>query len=149
MKITRQPIVLEMRGYTRGRGSNPKTGKPGTLGSRTKLKFYNKQGSILNYETLKSKYRKYFGLLLAKLYASKPTTELARKRYSKPKNSLHRSLKISLKTNSNSKLNSDLKLTLYNSSSKITELFLLAQSGNLPLEWLEIHPNLLRELQIQ
>jgi hypothetical protein len=52
-------------------------------------------------------------------------------------------------TKANSKLNLTTRLTKYNAGSKINELLLLANTGcKLPSEWIEIYPNLQRELEI-
>jgi hypothetical protein len=64
---------MNLSGHTRGRGSNPITGKRGTLGSRLTLNIPHKTNKRnLDLENLIENYKKYFGLIISKLYSSKP-----------------------------------------------------------------------------
>jgi len=63
------PISLDLSGSTRGRGSNPLKGKSGTQGSRTLLNFGSSTDPLNLLKLLKS-YKKYFGLLMSRLYES-------------------------------------------------------------------------------
>jgi len=71
------PEDLHLKGNTRGRGVNPSTGKGGTAGSQQRLVDLGHLGNLpLNYSTLRSKLRQYFGLIQNQLYASKPLAPL-------------------------------------------------------------------------
>ena len=70
-------LTLQLKGNTRGRGSNPSTGKTGTEGSQLRLVDLGKLGSLpLDYPTLRLKLRQYFGLIQNQLYSSKPLLPL-------------------------------------------------------------------------
>jgi hypothetical protein len=57
---------LELKGYTRGRNSNPLKQQEAIPPSRKPLNLKSKsEGLNLNLMMLKSKYRKYFGYFLA------------------------------------------------------------------------------------
>jgi hypothetical protein len=60
---------MELKGSTRGRGSNPHTGKSSTLPSNLILNFPSNEASqTLSYPLLLEHYYPYFGLLMSKLY---------------------------------------------------------------------------------
>lgn len=67
--ITRHPISLELKGSTRGRGSNPSKGKLSTDPSNQPLQYLSRNpDDVLNLRKLILSYRPYFGLLMSKLY---------------------------------------------------------------------------------
>lgn len=124
------PILLNLSGFTRGRGPNPLKGKSGTQGSRTLLNFGNSQDPLNLLKLLKS-YKKYFGLLMSRLYESPslPTPDSpAPFRRSIIQPLLSRKSKRLMKIQG-------IRLDKYNLGSKMNELFL---SVNHPNE--DLHP---------
>ena len=129
---------MQLRGSTRGRGANILTGRPGTQGSQTILAYNNKKTSDqLDYSKLISQYRKYFGLILANLYAS-PVTKSPEPPIAEtpPKFTIIKRVKKYLKKKP--RLSRELRLNEYNSGSKLSELLLQVNRTN-PHEVL--HPN--------
>jgi hypothetical protein len=115
-------IPLDLRGSTRGRGMNPKTGKSSTLPSHTKLEYWNKtRSSCLNLRNLILHYKPYFGLLMSKLYSPGLTIPSSSVRLQAHPQSLLGEL---LKSKVNKSLPSGQQLTLYNSSSHLTKLLI-------------------------
>lgn len=146
--LTNQEIPLEIQGYTRGRGANPSKGTTSTAPSRTLLSYRSLHSSeILNLASLVSKYEKYFGLLMSKLYSSHssqlsigPTLLNTCK-----KGSILHSL---LRSGINKNLGPYEKFTLYNSSSKSLNLFLSLIKGESYHKAVSLfYPNLERELK--
>jgi len=130
------PINLNLKGSTRGRGSNPKTGKLGTLPCNKELNFPSKDGqSTLNLTSLLSSYKPYFGLLLSKLY-SENLTSLPSSHLKFSKSSILSELKP-YKLNKN--LRNRDKLNLYNCSSKMNKLFLELINYSNSLETLTLY----------
>src|SRR5271156_6685501 len=109
-------------GYTRGQPPCPVTGLGGTLPSRELLNYpSNLLGPPLNLALLKTKYRQYFGYLMARLYNTKDP--------SKPKDHLEPNsylwkLRKGRNYNSSTFKKLRLNLDLYNAGSKINYLFL-------------------------
>jgi len=141
-------IKLELSGWTRGRGANPISGKPGTEPSRIPLSFWNKtRTKELNLELLILNYRNYFGMILSRLYGpsttSKPQSPPLK---TKP---LKGSLLGQLLSVPRHKRVVDLKLDLFNSGSKITEQFLqMNMNKTISLEWKVYDGNLPRKLWV-
>ena len=142
-RLLQQPISEDLSANTRGRGANPITRRASSPGSRKVLKLRNLlNDQILNLSTLKKDYKPYFGLLQAFLYSpfwgktSMRSTPLG---YSQ---SLLGILKQRLKQKKNRKL--ELKLNLYNSCSKLTELLLELNTSSYPppIEWKILYPNI-------
>jgi len=138
-------ISLDLMGYTRGRAANPLFGTSSTPPSRNPLHFQKSLDSLpLTYSLMKSHYRKYFGLLMSKLYSSKsvePNFNLT----SEP----HSYLWLITKNHpSNKKLKRhSVHLDLFNSGCEINRLFLTRNRGlSLDLKWYFVNPNLERSL---
>jgi len=139
-------IPLELMGYTRGRASNPITGKPGTPPSRVRLHFKQSSDSTpLTYSLLIKDYRKYFGLLMSKLYSDQSITP-------NPSFAIDEQSYLWLVTKqkpNNSKLRShNIHLDLYNSGSVMNRLFLSVNKyQTLEAKWHLVNPNLERSLR--
>ena len=131
-------IPMQLRGSTRGRGANLLTGRQGTQGSQTILAYGNKKtNEKLDYRRLISQYRKYFGLILANLYAS-PVTKSSETSIAPnpPKFTIIKRVKKYLKKKP--RLTPEFRLNEYNSGSKLSELLLQVNRTD-PHEVL--HPN--------
>ena len=139
--------TLKLTGWTRGRGSNPSTGKPPTTTSRLPLEdLVSHSPSKLSVELLVGKYKTYFGLILSRLYGCSSTLPTSSSlSLSTKRGSLLSSLQKLRRKNPEIKLNLDL----YNSGVKYTEYFLkLNHNEPIPLEAKIVNPNLERELKI-
>jgi hypothetical protein len=123
--ILGEEIPLKLRGYTRGRGENLLKGKTGTLGSREELDYWTSNlKERLNFQKLKTTYRKYFGLLQAKLYGS--LSVHSARTLSPSGLTILRKVKREMKRTPSAAL--ETKLNLYNAGIKINELFLQANT---------------------
>lgn len=143
-----QEIPLNLQGYTRGRGANQSKRTSGTLASRTKLNYSNnKNKRKLNYKTLVTTYKNYFGLLMSRLYTGKSQPLQRLKPSSNPKETLYSHFKKKETKRTLKKF--EINLNRYNIGSKLNELILkINMKEPLPLEWKEIYPNN-RELQFK
>ena len=142
--IANEPWTYELRASTHGRAPNPVKKKLGTLPSYQPLKFKrttNKRvEEILNFETLKSNFKPYFGLLMAKLYYPKPTRNANSLLLWKSRSFLG---EIILSKKALKKLG--IKLDIYNSGCKVNELWLQSLTINeVPKIWSTSNPNLNR-----
>lgn len=118
------PLTLHLKGSTRGRGMNPKTGKRSTPPSNQPLEWWTSDKTrVLDLTTLISHYQTYFGLLQSKLYSPLPLPKgiLGNLRSNLKPLSLLDQL---LKWKANHLLPHHEKLNLYNTSSKLNELML-------------------------
>lgn len=127
--ITNQPIPLNLKGSTRGRGANPLKGKLPTTGSQQLLDFHSDNNKRLNFTLMKSKYQSYFGYLMSRLYAPNNPNQ------PKPQGLLSTCQKGSLLwtilTRQGKKyLQKSYNLHLYNAGSKMSELWLQILKGN-------------------
>jgi hypothetical protein len=123
----KKPILMNLKGSTRGRGDNPQKKKLGTKPSNILLKFSINNKRRLDLCNMIKNYRPYFGLLLSKLYnGSNTTTSTKSTRLRMKPKSLLQNLKPW-------QINKDLpkleKFTLYNCSSKMNNLFLELQTS--------------------
>lgn len=118
--LRQKPAALDLYGSTRGRGDNPTTGKVGTRGSNKHLNLKNDNSQLppLNYELLKTHYKKFFGYLTACLFSSPPNTTPLRS----PKSLYHGSLLQIVKTEH--KHQPCVPLNKYNTGSRMNELLL-------------------------
>lgn len=133
-----------MKGSTRGRGANPKTGRRSTLPSNTPLHYLNTSGtSLLNLKSLLSHYKPYFGLFLSKLYGG---LDPLKKVNSQLKYKTSSPLGLVFHSNLNKQLPKEDRLNLYNSGSKITTLLLnVMKDESNPL--ISLEPQLRRKLK--
>lgn len=142
-------VTLELSGWTRGRGENPVTGRPGTEPSRISLSFENStKTSQLNLTLMKRFYKRYFGLILSRLYGSELTPP---KVYSGlGSQAKYGSLLGTLIHVPRKSRLVDLKLDIFNSGGKLTEEFLQANMNQrISSDWNLYKPNLQRELKIE
>lgn len=152
--VLRRPIPLELMGWTRGRGENPVKGLAGTLPSRRKLEFPGTAKDCpekLDLTTMLKGYKKYFGLLISLLYASKPPeapSPTATRLLKLSKNSLLWKILNGKKQRNLNKRS--LKLDIYNSGCKLTGALLSVNKGSpLDSDWTLLYPNIERELKIK
>lgn len=125
-KFLDEPISLDLRASTRGRGSNPITGKRGTNPQNSILNYRRtSDGSDLNLEKLISQYKPYFGLLMSKLYNPKEPLRSFRLSKIQPRSILGFLYKFKL----NPTLPKSERLNLYNSGSKLNKLLLNINSS--------------------
>lgn len=130
--ITNQLPNLNLRGYTRGRSSNPFKGHPGTQGSRTPLNFGSGFETRLDLSNLKKRYGEYFGVIMSLLYKSDRRAPLTTK-IPKPKNLLREIFQQSnLRNASGKKIAKMLGLNNYNIGCKLNEI-LIQLNHNVPL----------------
>lgn len=141
-------IPLELSGNTRGKGTNPSKGHPGTRGSQTHLNFPDSsEKSILNLSLLISKYHKYLGLIMSELYASKrlPTLSLI-PLTSKSKFSIY-FLCIKRISILNRTTKRELGFNENNFGSKLNDILLKTLSKKpIELKYKSLDPNLYRQL---
>ena len=131
--ILDEVIELKLRGNTRGRGYNPKTEKASTLPSRKELESIGKSGLIMTLEKLKRNWRKYFGLILSKLYGGQPNKPDTFKW--KDKVSRKSLLGTLLRRGLNKSLSKSLRWTEYNSGSRCNKLLLGSLRGDHESRW--------------
>jgi len=146
--LKREPIPLELMGWTRGRGANPQKNKKSTSASRKELNFLSLDSSSrLDLKNLIFQYKKYFGLLVSNLY----NPHLLRKSLLPFEGNIKpKSLLWTVKKELRKKKHKSIKnwLNLYNSGCKFNELLLKVNSREqLEPQWLSLNPNLERELQ--
>ena len=121
--ILRKPTVLSLKSSTRGRGDNPHKKKAGTP-PRTEELNYGTGDLRLTLSSLLRQYRPYFGLLMSKLYGQGP-----------PSSPLQPLTRHSFLWNLRAKrLNRQLvpseRLTLYNTSTKLSQVYLYILTGH-------------------
>lgn len=144
--LKQQLPQLELQGFTRGRGANPKKGKAGTSPSRTKLSDLSKTAKPLTLSLLLNNYKPYFGLIMAYLYS--PSDDRISYKYKipplKPKSILWKLIrKLPWRSRKNQP-----RLDIYNAGCKLTEVLLRINTGQiLDYEWAKLNPNLYRELR--
>lgn len=151
--------ILDLSGHTRGRAANPAKRKASTPPSRQELNYkrvnsnqqelnHLKEEANLDYSTLKQKYKHYFGLLMGKLYSTRPAKPPGPRKLkaSHPHSLLGKLLKGSHSKNQNLK-KMGLILDVYNAGSKMTELLLRSQLGlDIDERYVKCYPNIIREL---
>jgi hypothetical protein len=146
-KIQQIDVPLDLKGSTRGRAFNLKTGRPGTQPSNQPLHYVHSQtNQVLNLSSLLLSFRPYFGLVLSKLYKNQPGKKLNQfptlKESCKP-----RSLLWKILHRKKPKL-PYLRFDLYNSGSRMNELFLSIQTGTKASNLQLPYPNLYRDLKV-
>ena len=136
--ILDEPITLDLRASTRGRGYNPCTRKRGTEPQNSPLNYRRKSDdSYLNLETLIKHYKPYFGLLMSKLYNPKEPLRSSKLSKIKPRSLLGLLYQRKL----NPTLPKSERLNLYNSGSKLNKL-LLNINSNISDPILDRYPSL-------
>jgi len=144
--LTMRSIPLHLMGYTRGRAANALTGKPATPASRVLLNFRKSLTSLpLTYSLMVKNFRKYFGLLMSKLYSSKEVEP----NFSFNSDAHSYLWLITRNRPGNKTLRTNhIKLDLFNSGSEINRLFLSVNKYNhLAENWTRACPNLERSLR--
>jgi len=139
-------LPLNLMGYTRGRAANPLSGKSATPASRVLLNFRKSVTSLpLTYSLMVKSFRKYFGLLMSKLYSSKEVEP----NFSVNSDAHSYLWLITKNRPRNKKLRTNhIHLDLYNSGSEINRLFLSVNKYNhLDDKWNRVCPNLERSLR--
>ena len=149
-KIFSNSIKLDLSGWTRGRGANPTKGKPSTLPSRTKLEFTHATTSMkLDFTSLLKYYKKYFGLLQARLYSNNNESPLRWNSLKSVKKSPLRKVLHYMRISPKIRKSLDLHINLYNAGGKLNEIYLEIQSREgLSMKWQLLAPNLERELKV-
>lgn len=146
-KFFQDTISLSLKGSTRGRGSNPHTGKKGTLPSNQEL-YYDSGSDRLTLSTLLSTYRPYFGLLQSKLYS--PLSDLSTFSSSKALTPKIKSTLWTLNVKKQNKLETDLfsRWNLYNYGYRCNHLLLEnLMNQTLSLKWTP--PNFKRNIKLK
>lgn len=122
-KLLNKSIPFQLKGSTRGRGDNPSKNTKGTKPSNLLLNFTIDNKRRLDLCNLLTKYKPYFGLLMSKLYNGS-SENILEKSTNKLKCHPQSLLGVLKPHNINKHLTKIEKLNLYNSGSKMNEIFL-------------------------